>query len=333
MSPAAAETQTSRVSLASRPAPWFRDLTPPVWGTSPDARHPLHLAGSISVPRAPCAQPSAADANGPGLPAGWDASDKFVARVLRILTPPGFTRGDMTRLANTLRSVHDAPMRRLLKAIAGAVRSAFQPRAALVLENLALRQQLSVLLERQPRPRPRPVDRIFWAAFSQLSSHWRNSLALFAPATVVRWHRAGWRLLWRWRSRRPKLGRPPIAPDLRRLVREMAVANPTWGAPRIHGELLKLGYDIAESTVAKYLPKPTASGPSPTWKTFLRLHLHEAAGMDFFSIPTAAFGNLYGFVVIRHRDRKLLRLAVTDHPTAEWTKRQLVEAFPYDSVS
>ncbi|MGC4113769.1 MAG: hypothetical protein QM765_03735 [Myxococcales bacterium] len=201
----------------------------------------------------------------------------------------------------------------------------------LALENLALRQQVASL-SAKPHPRPNEFDRVFWATLASLWPSWRSSLAFVQPDTVVRWHRAGFRLFWRWKSR--PLGRPPIDEDLRQLIRKMASENPTWGAPRIHGELLKLGFSIVEATVAKYLPKhpPARSPKSPDWKTFLRLHLDGSVGIDFFDIPTATFDVLRGFLVIDHKRRKLLHVGVTEHPTAEWTANQLVAALPEDST-
>jgi putative transposase len=195
----------------------------------------------------------------------------------------------------------------------------------LTLENLALRQQLAVALRRPPRRRARHRDRVFWVVLSKLWPRWRDALAIVKPATVVRWHREGFRLFWRWKSR-PGPGRPALSKDTQELIRTMANANPTWGAPRIHGELLKLG--IAESTVAAYMPKrrrPPA--PSVSWRSMARLHLEATSGMDFFTIPTATFGVLYGFVVIDHASRTLQHVNVTAHPTADWTKQQLREAF------
>ena len=200
----------------------------------------------------------------------------------------------------------------------------------LAFENVALRQQVASLAAK-PHPRPDRFDRAFWATLASLWPSWRRSLAFVSPDPVVRWHRAGFRLFWRWKSRRP--GRPPIDEQLRNLIVTMATENPTWGAPRIHGELLKLGYRVAQATVASYLPKrPRGSSPdTPDWKTFLNLHLHGSAGIDFFDIPTATFDVLRGFLVIDHERRKLLHVGVTRHPTAEWTANQFVGALRDDS--
>ncbi len=202
----------------------------------------------------------------------------------------------------------------------------------LVLENLALRQQLAVLRRRTPRPKLRMRDRFFWMALACVWPNWKNALHIVKPATVIAWHRKGFRLFWSWRS--SPGGRPPVSCEVVAMVHRMATDNPGWGAPRIHGELLKLGYRVAQSTVTKYLPKrlKPRSPPSQSWRTFLRNHLRQSAAMDFFVIPTATFQLLYGFVVLEHGRRKLRHVAVTSHPTADWTRQQLREAFPYDSA-
>lgn len=224
-------------------------------------------------------------------------------------------------------------MRAFVNALAQTLRSALRSRSELALENLALRQQLAVFREKRPSPRLARGDRLFWVFLQRFWQGWRRPLCLVQPATVVKWHRMGFRLFWRWKSR-SRVGRPRATPELRALIRRMAEANPTWGAPRIHGELLKLGMAVGQTTVARYMPRPGrgAPKPSPTWRNFLRLHLAESAGMDFFVIPTATFGVLLGFVVVSHRDRRILHLNVTAHPTEEWTKQQLREAFPWTSA-
>ena len=201
-----------------------------------------------------------------------------------------------------------------------------------MLENLALRQQLAVLRKQTPRPRLLAVDRLFWVALSQKWSRWKEALCIVEPQTVIAWHREGFRLFWKWRSSRG--GRPPVSAEVRALVRRLASDNPTWGAPRIHGELLKLGFQLAQSTVSALMPTPRrpAKPPSQTWRAFLRNHLFQAAAMDFFVIPTATFQLLYGFVVLGHGRRRIRHVAVTAHPTAEWVSQQLREAFPWDSA-
>ena len=221
-----------------------------------------------------------------------------------------------------------------IRALLGALFAALARPGELVLENIVLRQQVAVLLRRTPHPRLRPGDRRFWLLLRLLWSRWAEVLVLVRPETVVRWHRAGFRWWWRWKSA-PGVGRPPEEARLCALIVKLANDNPTWGAPRIHGELLKLGFAVAQSTVSKYLPRkrrPPDEAVRQRWRTFLTNHLSQAAGIDFFLIPTLTFRLLYGFVVLSHDRRRILHLAVTEHPTGEWTKRQLLEAFPWDSA-
>lgn len=196
-------------------------------------------------------------------------------------------------------------------------------------ENLALRQQLAMLQRTCKRAQPTPLDRLYWIVFSRCVDGWRAMLHTLHPDTVVRWHREGFRHYWRWKSRR--IGRPRIDPDIRRLIREMQSANVGWGAPRIHGELLKLGFDVSQATVSKYMSRRPNS-PSQTWRTFLNNHARDIAAIDFFTIPTATFQILWVFIVLRHDRRHLAHFNVTAHPTAAWTAQQMVEAFPFDSV-
>jgi len=157
-----------------------------------------------------------------------------------------------------------------------------------------------------------------------------RSVTIVRPETVVRWHRQGWRAYWRWRSRGIS-GRPKVEKDIRDLIREISLANPLWGAPRIHGELLKLGIEIAQSTVSKYMPK--GERPSgQTWWRFLRNHADGIASIDLFVVPTITFKLLFGLVILRHGRRRIVSFAVTAHPTAEWLARQISEAFPWDSA-
>ena len=152
-------------------------------------------------------------------------------------------------------------------------------------------------------------------------------LVIVQPATVIRWHQQGFRLYWRWKSRAKTVGRPKIEAELRILIRRMCGENPTWGAPRIHSELRLLGYDVSETTVDKYMirsPKP----PSQTWRTFLKNHMPDTVGVDFFTMPTATFRVLYAFIVLCHHRRRVVHFNVTEHPTAQWTAQQIVEAFP-----
>src|SRR6516165_354430 len=185
-------------------------------------------------------------------------------------------------------------------ALLAAIRSSLQTRAELEAEIVALRHQLAVLQQVAPRRlRLSRVDRVFWVLLSRVWSGWRGALQIVQPATVVSWHRRLFAWQWRWRSAQPRLGRPPIAVDIRALIHKMRRANPLWGAPRIHGELQKLGIEIAETTVATYLGRRPSS-PSPTWRSFLRTHLLQCASMDFFTVPTATFRVLFVLVILSH---------------------------------
>jgi transposase InsO family protein len=207
----------------------------------------------------------------------------------------------------------------------------FKDRADLVAENMALRQQLSCFIDRRHRPRLRPVDRVFWVLLSRFWDGWRESLAVVKPATVLAWHRKGFRLFWRWKSRKRGPGRPRIPVEVRRLIIEMAEMNVGWGAPRIHGELLKLGLEVSEITVSRYMPKrPPSAGSRQRWATFMRNHLGETLAIDFAVVPTATFGILYVFFVLSLERRRVLHFNVTHHPTAKWTAQQVVEACAFD---
>jgi transposase InsO family protein len=151
-----------------------------------------------------------------------------------------------------------------------------------------------------------------------------NALVIIEPETVIRWHRAGFRLFWRWKSRSPG-GRPKVALEIRQLIRAMSLANPLWGAPRIHGELLKLGIDVGQTSVAKYMARHRRP-PSQGWKTFLRNYADGIASLDLFVVPTLSFRLLYGLLILSHGRRQILWLGVTAHPSAEWMARQLIEA-------
>jgi transposase InsO family protein len=193
----------------------------------------------------------------------------------------------------------------------------------LVLENLALRQQLSVFMHRYPRPRFKDSDRLFWVLLSRVWRNWRGALHVVQPATVVRWHRQGFKYYWRWKSR--GRGRPKLYPEIRALTRQMRLSNPAWGAPRIHGELLKLGFELSEAVVSKYMVRRPGP-PSQSWRAFLNNHVNELISLDFFTVPTATFRILFVFVVLSHDRRHIRHFNVTAHPTATWTACQLVES-------
>ncbi len=219
----------------------------------------------------------------------------------------------------------------LLSFFPTAIRFLFNSRH-LALENLALRQQLVVLHRKTPKPKLRWGDRLFWIILFRFWSSWRDHLVLVKPETVIRWHRQGFQYYWRWKSKgRP--GRPKIPRQVIELIHRMCKENRTWGAPRIQAELVLLGHDLAESTVAHYMIRHRNSLPSQTWKTFLHNHLNCTAACDFFVVPTATFKLLYGFVVLSLDRRRILHFNVTAHPTSEWTAQQLVEAFPGDEFT
>ena len=207
----------------------------------------------------------------------------------------------------------------------------FKSRQRLEAEILVLRHQLNVLQQRAPRR-----VHLHWASRALFIWLYRccprilDAITIVRPETVVRWHRMGFAAYWRWKSRSPG-GRPRIGKEVRDLIRRMSFENPLWGAPRIHGELLRLGFDVAQSTVSIYMV-PRRDRPSQTWKTFLRNHAEGIASIDLFVVPTISFEQLYAFLILSHRRRRLLWTAVTRNPTAEWLARQITEAFPWDSA-
>jgi putative transposase len=219
-----------------------------------------------------------------------------------------------------------------LTTLLATLSSICRSRAALQVENVALRHQIGVL-RRSLRKRPKltPVDRLLWVWLSRIWRDWRSALAIVKPETVVAWHRAGFRLFWTWKVRRGQPGRPVISCEVRDLIRRMCRQNPGWGAPRIHGELLKLGIDIGESSVSKYMVR-CRKPPSQTWRTFLENHLTQLVSIDFFTVPTIPFQVVYVFLVLAHDRRRILHFNVTAHPTAEWTGQQLRDAFPFDQL-
>ena len=206
----------------------------------------------------------------------------------------------------------------------------FRSQAELATENLALRQQLAVLTVRKRRPRLRRRDRILWVWLLRFWAGWRSVLMIVQPETVVRWHRQGFRLYWRWKSR-PKPGRPSIEPEIGSLIRQMSRENTTWGVPRIQSELALLGHTVSEATVRKYRIRHRQP-PSQTWRTFLDNHLTDIVAIDFFTVPTATFRILFALVVLRHDRRHVIHFNITAHPTAAWTAQQIIEAFPEDAT-
>jgi transposase InsO family protein len=202
-------------------------------------------------------------------------------------------------------------------------------RSRLAVENVALRQQITVLKRSVKRAKIDDSDRVFWILMRRMLDSWRDTLLIVEPETVVRWHRKGFGYFWNRKSKLGTQGRPPIDADIIELIRRMSKDNATWGAPRIRSELVLLGHELSESTIAKYMvrhPKP----PSQTWRTFLANHMSVAAACDFFVVPSLTFKPIYCFVVLSHDRRRILHVNVTRHPTDEWTAQQIVEAFPGD---
>src|SRR5213082_2707546 len=219
----------------------------------------------------------------------------------------------------------------IIHLLATFIADLFKSPRRLEVENLFLRHQLNVALRRAPqRVRLRAGDR---ALMVWMIRRWPSLLGLsriVQPDTILRWHRCGFRAYWRWKSRgRP--GRPRVSRELRELIQRMSKENPLWGAPRIHGEVLKLGFEIAESTVSTYMIRRRGP-PSQTWRTFLRNHAHAIAAIDLCVVPTLTFERLFAFLVLDHCRRQLLWIEVTRHPTAEWLARQITEAFPWPSA-
>lgn len=210
------------------------------------------------------------------------------------------------------------------------VRAFFLHRSRLALENLALRQQLSVYRRRIARPTILQRDRILWMLLCRFWRDWRDAVMVVRPETVLRWHRAGFRLFWRWKCRGASPGRLPIPMGTTQLIRRMALENKTWGAPRIQAELKLLGLDVSESTVAKYMPARGRRPPSQTWRTFLDNHVNKIAPCDFFVVPTETFRLLWCFAVLNNDRRRIVHVNLTSGPSAEWTAQQIIEAFPGD---
>jgi putative transposase len=221
-------------------------------------------------------------------------------------------------------------MLEFLLSLLAAVRVFFRTRAEVSLEVLALRQQVAVLKRERPRPILTRLDRFFWTILRHLWPHWSNVLIIVKPETVVRWHRAGFRLFWRWRSRH-RGGRPRISEEIQTLIRRLATENADWGAPRIHGELVKLGFDVSERSVARYLRRlPRRRDSATRWSTFLANHREAIVACDFFTVPTLTFQLLSCFFIIEHHRRKILYFNVTREPTSTWVVQQLRDVFPGD---
>jgi len=224
------------------------------------------------------------------------------------------------------------PMVTFLSTIVSFLSLRIRSRATLELEVIALRHQLGVLKRQRPgRVKFFFADRLLWVWLYRIWPQAINAMVLVKPTTVMQWHRRGFRLTWRWRSRTLRPGRPKIASEIGDLIRQMSTANPLWGAPRIHGELLKLGIEVSQATVGRYMPwRP--KDPSPTWRSFLRNHMTDVAAVDMFVVATATCGLLYAAIVLDHHRRRILHFEVTRNPTQAWLARQITEAFPWDTA-
>jgi transposase InsO family protein len=219
----------------------------------------------------------------------------------------------------------------ILYALGMLIVDLFKSRSRLEAENLFLRHQLNVALRRAPhRLQLRGSDRALLVWMVRLWPRLLDTVQVVEPETILRWHRAGFKVFWRWKSRN-RAGRPKIDRGLRDLIQRISRENPLWGASRIHGELLMLGFEVAQSTVSKYMVRGR-NPPSQTWKTFLRNHAQAIAAIDMCVVPTLTFDLLFAFLVLGHGRRQLLWIEVTRHPTAEWLARQITEAFPWSSA-
>jgi putative transposase len=223
----------------------------------------------------------------------------------------------------------------LLRLWSGFLHRFLRSRQSLLIENLALRQQLAVFKRQHSRPRLTPSDKIFWVLLRRFWSSWKAALIVVTPETVVRWHRSGFLLYWRLLSRvRKPVGRRPVTREICNLIFRMVAENPTWRAPLIHGELVMLGFEVSERSVSRWMRRaPRPYGPGQRWLAFLRNHREAIAAMDFFSVPTLTFNVLYVFFLIGHDRRRILHCNVTRHPTSGWIVQQLREAFPYEPTT
>jgi putative transposase len=223
------------------------------------------------------------------------------------------------------------PFGPLLTALVTSLLASFRSRAALQVEILALRHQIGVLQRSVKRPKLTTADRLLWVWLCSVWQDWQSGAFIVKASTVLGWHRKAFRLFWTWKIRRGKVGRPTVPKEVRELIRTLSRENPLWGAPRIYGELLKLGIDVGETSVSKYMVRRKGP-PSQTWRTFLENHVKSMVSVDFFTVPTIGFQILYVFLVLAHDRRRIVHFAVTAHPTAEWTAQQMREAFPWDTA-
>ena len=222
-------------------------------------------------------------------------------------------------------------MLRAVSVLLASISTWFRSRLAMQMEFIALRHQVAVYKQSISRPKLRPSDRWLWVWLSRLWPGWQQALAFVQPRTVLAWQKKRFRDYWRCLSQSRKPGHPSLSKEVRDLIRDMWCSNPTWGSPRIVGELRKLGIDVAQSTVEKYRP-PVRKSPSPTWKAFLSNHVKDLVACDFFTVPTVQCRVLFVFIMLAHDRRRIVHVNVTEHPTAQWTAQQIVEAFPWDTA-
>ena len=220
-------------------------------------------------------------------------------------------------------------MRTYLGLVTNAVRSALRSKHDLMLEDLALRQQLALMTGQRARTQTKPADRLFWSWLSRYWPGWRSTLVMVQPETVIRWHRTAWRGYWTWKSRARHPGRRRISKERQGLIARSATENPRWGAVRIQGELLALGYEVSAETVRCYRRRALRPPPSQSWRTFVAKHRPQLWAADFFTVHTLTFKTLSVFFFITHARRRIVHFNVTAHPTAPWVWRQLLEATPW----
>jgi putative transposase len=217
-----------------------------------------------------------------------------------------------------------------VRIVGWSVVSGLRSRRDLALEKVALRHQLMVLGRQPERVRLKDRDRLFWVWLRRIWPAWHRALVLVQPTTVVKWHRKGFRAYW-CRKSGPRRGRPRIDPEIRKLIRDMWRANPTWGKPLIQAELRKIGIEVSDSTVRRYRP-PRSGPPSQSWRSFLENHVRDITAIDFVVVPTVTFRVLYVLVIMSHDRRRIVHLNVTTSPSARWTAQQVVAAFPYEAA-
>jgi putative transposase len=210
----------------------------------------------------------------------------------------------------------------MLKSLLLLLRRSIKTRTQLILENIFLHKQLEIYQRTDPKLKIKRTDRVIFSLIKDLLSNWKERIFIIKPETVIKWHRTAFRIFWRWKSQH-KGGRPKISREVIALIKQMANENPKWGAPRIHGELQKLGFDISESTVQRYMPKKGKRNNGQNWKTFLKNHSKEIISIDFLTVPTINFKLMYVLVIIEHHRRKLIHFNVTKNPTSEWTIQQI----------